>query len=243
MIIPRRLPSLEIGTMTELILQYIQENNRDLDTSFKTLLIIDPSYHHQMDQIFQSFFSHFPNLILGKKPPTSNLANWTPEISKQVIDPSYENLGGLLFPLNDLTEAPHVLYIGNKKEQLISILLRMSSSTVFSYTPQSSSDSSQISHHLGVNRREYRERYAGVLRVQESAIIGLIIGSMSLTGELTRVIVQQLTQLIEASGRKCYCFVMGRLNEAKLCNFPEVATLSNLALHCLALSSCLDSFD
>jgi diphthamide biosynthesis enzyme Dph1/Dph2-like protein len=226
MIIPQRLPSIEIEKMTEMILQYILENNSDLEPSVRTLLIIDPSYHHQMNQIFQSLHSHYPNLVLGKKPPTSELTTWTPESSKQLVDPSYENLGGLLFALDDLTDAPLIFYIGNKKEQLISILLRMSSSTVFSYTPQqsSNSDNPQISHHVGVNRREYRERYAGVLRVKEASIIGLIIGAMSLTGELTQIIVQQLTELIETSGRKCYCFVMGRINEAKLCNFPEVTT-------------------
>jgi diphthamide biosynthesis protein 2 len=35
-------------------------------------------------------------------------------------------------------------------------------------------------------------------------------------------LIDRLQKLIIASGRRYYTFVMGRLNEAKLCNFPEI---------------------
>jgi diphthamide biosynthesis protein 2 len=225
MILPQQLPiENSIDIIIENILQYIARNT-EIDLLSPTCLVVAPSHHHLMAQLYQSLSSHFPNLLLGQQPPTSNLKEWTPNSSKSVVDSNLENVGGLFFPLDGLAEVQTVLYLGNKREQFISLLLRMSHCTVVSYTPSLSSSQpipSQISHHLGVNSREYRERYAGVLRVQDASIIGLIIGSMSLSGELTRVIVRQLTELIEISGRKCYCFVMGRLNEAKLCNFPEV---------------------
>jgi diphthamide biosynthesis protein 2 len=239
MILSQQLPLENNEIMIEMILQYIHEKT-EIDLMTFTCLVVDPSYHHLMDQLYQSLHSHFPNLLLGQLPPTSNLSEWTPISSQSTVDSSVENIGGLFFPLDTLSEIQTVLYIGKKREQLISLLLRMSHCTVVSYTPSLPSSSSsalpsppppaaaqsQLSHHVGVNSREYRERYAGVLRVQDASIIGLIIGSMSLSGELTRVILKQLTELIETSGRKCYCFVMGRLNEAKLCNFPEVKSSS-----------------
>ena len=45
-----------------------------------------------------------------------------------------------------------------------------------------------------------------------------------LEGGLIRGILTKLQRLIDASGKKYYTLVMGRLNEAKLANFPEVST-------------------
>jgi hypothetical protein len=45
---------------------------------------------------------------------------------------------------------------------------------------------------------------------------------MGLSGEVTQAIVGRLEILIKAAKKNSYVFVMGRLNEAKLCNFPEV---------------------
>lgn len=45
---------------------------------------------------------------------------------------------------------------------------------------------------------------------------------MGLTGSITNDLTHRLKELITAAGKKYYTFVMGRLNEAKLCNFPEI---------------------
>lgn len=39
---------------------------------------------------------------------------------------------------------------------------------------------------------------------------------------MTNDLLNRLQRLILAGGKKYYTFVMGRLNEAKLCNFPEI---------------------
>jgi len=45
---------------------------------------------------------------------------------------------------------------------------------------------------------------------------------MGLTAASTRELVSRLQTLATAAHKKTYTFIMGRLNEAKLCNFPEV---------------------
>ena len=52
--------------------------------------------------------------------------------------------------------------------------------------------------------------------------MGIIVGSMGLNDTVTRALVCRLEKLITSASKKHYTFVMGRLNEAKLCNFPEV---------------------
>jgi diphthamide biosynthesis protein 2 len=61
-----------------------------------------------------------------------------------------------------------------------------------------------------------------MLKVRDARVIGVIVGSMGLSAEGTREIVSRLRLIITSSGRKCYTFSMGRLNAAKLANFPEV---------------------
>jgi len=58
--------------------------------------------------------------------------------------------------------------------------------------------------------------------VKDASVIGIIVGSMGLTADSTNHLLKRLQTLIYHSGKKHYTFVMGRLNEAKLCNFPEI---------------------
>ena len=145
-------------------------------------------------------------------------------------------VGGLHAPAYLLQDKEAVVvYIGDKPEQIVNILLRVSENTVLHYSTNTSTstsaDANANSYATGTNvvrvlkgteSREFRERYGGVLRVKDAHIVGIIVGSMGLTGELTKDIVHRLETLITAAHKKFYCFVMGRLNEAKLCNFPEV---------------------
>lgn len=146
--------------------------------------------------------------------------NWTPEISKfDSVAADMESIGGLYFNPEAVMNAHTVIYIGEKKEQLVGILLRLSDCRVISCSPQSSN---KMELHRGQETKEFRERYVGVMRVKEAEIIGLIVGSMGIDDATMRTLVDQLTRYIEAAGKKCYCFAMGRINEAKLCNFPEI---------------------
>jgi len=113
-----------------------------------------------------------------------------------------------------------VLYIGEKQEQITSILMRIGQCSLISYSPFSG----QVSNtgNRGSDSREFRERYGGVSRVKDAKIIGIIIGSMGLSGEITLQLLTRLKALITAARKRYYCLVMGRLNEAKLCNFPQV---------------------
>ena len=117
-----------------------------------------------------------------------------------------------------------IWYIGQKEEQRISINIRMSENTIVSYSPECNSSNLQ----KGCESKEFRERYGGLLRVKDAQIIGIIVGSMGLRGDITQAIISRLETLIAAAKKSSYVFVMGRLNEAKLCNFPEVNSLNLL---------------
>ena len=166
------------------------------------------------------------NVTTAKLPSCVVSPSWTTELAAtnssspaSVGNAANTYLGGLEIPseaaLNDSTT---IVYVGDKDEQLESILMQASQNKVLSYSNRSAT----VKELRGEEFQRFRERYGGVTMVEKARIIGIIVGSMGLTGDSTNDIVARLQALCEAGGRKTYVFVMGRLNEAKLCNFPEI---------------------
>ena len=183
---------------------------------------------------------------MAELPACADLANWTPSVRSsqessttltEQINPtttttttaaaagglsqpnsSFQYIGGLkvsqadILQLEGPTDQLVIVYIGDKVEQLVNILLRLSQHTVLHYSPAEQS----VRTVQGCLSREFKERYGGVVRVRDASIIGIIVGSMGLTGDLTRDVLHRLQTLILAAGKRFYTFVMGRLNEAKL---------------------------
>jgi diphthamide biosynthesis protein 2 len=128
-------------------------------------------------------------------------------------------VGGLLVDSFILHSLDHlIIYIGDKDEQLVNIYLNLSQHTILSYSPITRVLTTQV----GSQSKEFSQRTGGMLKVKDATTIGIIIGSMGLTGKVTQDIVNRVKILIHESGKKHYTFAMGRLNEAKLSNFPEV---------------------
>lgn len=197
-----------------------------LPSPTKNLLIVfDPCYVHAADDISSCLEENGVGLVRGVLPPTLGIANsWVPLKARKDVcvrgQPS-EQVGGVYFAVQDLEETSTVLYVGEKEEQLSSLLLRLPRHRIVKFSPQDA-QAQPIESFQGDTTRIFRERYGGVARVKDAKVIGLLVGSMGIETSNLQSIVKQMKQLISASGKKSYCFVMGRINEAKLCNFPEV---------------------
>lgn len=119
-----------------------------------------------------------------------------------------------------------VIYLGDKDSQSEKIMIRLSTATFLHLSPRDG----QVHRISGSDCKTLRERYGGIMRVKDASVIGIIIGSMGLSGFTTKAVVDRLEKLILAANKKFYTFVMGRINEAKLCNFPEVTYFFILSL-------------
>ena len=64
------------------------------------------------------------------------------------------------------------------------------------------------------------KRYFLVERIRESSIIGVLVGTMAV-GRF-RDALQRVKNLIRAANKKCYFFMVGKINPAKILNFPEI---------------------
>lgn len=206
------------------------------------VMFYEPGFHKACITVAASLSTELGiSTEVAALPQHADLTRWEPrtgqKISTETINNSQIVVGGLLVPASLLeNKSTIIVYVGDKSEHIVNILLRVSENTVVHYSPHTTAQNnltnnketqpatSLSSIHVlkGTDSIEFRERYGGVLRVKDAQIIGIIVGSMGLTGELTKDLLHRLQTLIRAAHKKYYCFVMGRLNEAKLCNFPEV---------------------
>eukprot|EP00850_Spirogloea_muscicola_P015443 SM000118S25586 [mRNA] locus=s118:144641:148574:- [translate_table: standard] len=63
-------------------------------------------------------------------------------------------------------------------------------------------------------------RYYLVERAKEAGIVGIILGTLAIAGY--QAVLERLRKILKSAGKKHYTFLMGKLNPAKLANFPEV---------------------
>lgn len=211
-------------------------------TKLSIQLLYEPGFHHTMKSFVASACRELQfdesMVTIAKLPSCADLDRWC-ENSIECSDDIKlgDGIGGLYLALpiekvnNCVDDSGHtyqevtpivgrkvVWYIGDKRQQLLSIMLRLGGTPVIAYSPSSR----RVETMKGEELKEFMERYGGVSRVREADIVGIIVGSMGLNEIMTRTLVYRLEKLIRSAGKKHYTFVVGRLNEAKLCNFPEV---------------------
>ena len=132
------------------------------------------------------------------------------------------------------------VYIGSENEQFHSVLLSVgdkhdvlvinTNDTDTTDSDTTDSDNSNTSDYTlnmyssGCSQAALaiRKRYGGILRVKDASVIGLLIGSMGVSQEKIVNCICRMEKLIKTAHKKSYVFVMGRVTETKLCNFPEV---------------------
>ena len=209
----------------------------------KFLLFYDPSHNHQIIDIVDvlnnqllSIYGDKFKLFVASLPSYADLNNWKNNtvlssnelliggliIDKSCISDSHnnnkDNKDNNLENNNSNETAQIIIYIGDKSEQIKSISLYLSKLPMIYYSPIHN----DVSILYGEKSVDFTQRTGGMLKVKNANTIGIIIGSMGLTEINTQLILKRLQTLIHISGRKYYTFAMGRLNEAKLSNFPEI---------------------
>ena len=187
------------------------------------LLLYDASYYSLALRVLYSTPSH---VRIAQLPTQADLANWTPSnVSNYLSTSSSASLvkvaGGLTVPSDfDITsESTVLLYLGENQDLIAKIQLQFSQHRILPYNPVTNSSEELCK---GVQSRQLTARYGGVNRVTDAACIGLILGTMGIGGDIAKAVILRLERLIHTAGKWFYTLVMGRINEAKLGNFPEV---------------------
>ena len=205
---------IDLHVCSRSLLQYFANS----PCSRKVILCVDPSYIHMASSLAQMLQQTLAIEVIEAKHRSSIELDRNLERDLGDSDVEFFSLGGQLVPKSLLDYPFEVVYVGASHHRLTAILLRVPEMKVVQYNPETNG---VVSFH-GKDSRTFHERYGGISRVEQSNIIGIIVGSMGLRTEVTRAIVLRLQTLVRAAGKAFYTFIMGRLSESKLCNFPEI---------------------
>lgn len=190
------------------------QSHQEMLQSEKLTIVSDPSLHWAALRVS---FHLGGNYSIVPLPMEADLNRW----SLHGEPPS--SLASAASRLAAHLQNSSVLFIGEKCLQLDNLLLRFSDRKVYHYSPSDGT----IRELVGKNTADLRERYGGIFKVKEAQTIGIILSTMGLRMEVMRKCLQRVQALLSVARKKYYSFIMGRINEAKLCNFPEVGISSS----------------
>ncbi|XP_067423975.1 2-(3-amino-3-carboxypropyl)histidine synthase subunit 2 isoform X2 [Emydura macquarii macquarii] len=109
-----------------------------------------------------------------------------------------------------------VFYVGAEGPALTNFLLSWNRCCFSSFDPATGRGRHET---LQVNRALARRLYL-VERARDARVVGILVGTLGVAGYLS--VLAHLRDTLRRAGKRSYTLAMGKLNPAKLANFPEV---------------------
>lgn len=109
-----------------------------------------------------------------------------------------------------------IFFIGTEGQCLSQLLMTLNKCSFYSYDPIKKTARKEG---IGVNK-SLQKRYYAVERARDARIVGILMGTLVISNFLD--VVERLKSVAKYAGKKTYTISVGRLNPAKLANFPEI---------------------
>lgn len=113
-----------------------------------------------------------------------------------------------------------LFHISDPPPSVLLVLFNRFSSLHVLSTPSAPSSAPTLENPTLQTAGLLRRRFARVLSLSSSGVIGILVNTLSVTTSLSSI--DHLRRRIAQAGKKSYTVVVGRLNPAKLANFSEV---------------------
>lgn len=212
------------------------------------ILLSSLPYYHSLPKISSSVAgllvekNQSRNVAVGKLPNEASVSNWLnlnrnssngsipgnscESTSKEISSPTNTSIGGFIVE-SFMTEETNpnkncFVYIGAENEQFHSILLSVGDKHDVLFVDAVDYSKRMYCSGCPQSALAIRKRYGGILKVKDASVIGLLVGSMGVSQKKIVKCIDRMKILIKTAHKKSYVFVMGRVTETKLCNFPEV---------------------
>lgn len=174
----------------------------------KVILMADVTYQSHIAQVAgllktKGYINIYPTEILHD--PSSSLPNRT-------VPDEVRGDG-------DSLKSWQMFHISDPPQSLL-LILSSRLSSIYIYPTYKTLNRASPQVILASTVLSLRRRYALLTSLNTVSIFGILINTLSVKNYLH--IVEQVTAQIKAAGKKCYTFVMGKLNAAKTANFSEV---------------------
>ncbi|XP_041358576.1 2-(3-amino-3-carboxypropyl)histidine synthase subunit 2-like [Gigantopelta aegis] len=221
-----RLPVLYVFGQKPFDVDHCVETFKELIPSQKqkVVLMYNTVYAYKIDVLFETLIKLYPCLLLSKlELPSSAPLETTPsELNKHLNTrdtPACKipKCGRTVqLPPDENIDSYIVFYIGKESPTLTNLMMNFNKCPFYTYDPNTSTGRREI---LNINKA-LMKRYYMVEKAKDADIVGIVVGTLGVANYLQ--LISRLKLLIKTAGKKSYMFVVGKLNVAKLANFPEI---------------------
>ncbi|XP_053549559.1 2-(3-amino-3-carboxypropyl)histidine synthase subunit 2 [Bombina bombina] len=177
------------------------------DTKSHVVVLSDVVYSHIIDDLKSLLASDYTNVVFSK-------------LTLQGETPSPDEIckfGRTFSPEPNLWPAGYsIFYVGGEGPTLSNLMLTWPSCSFFSFNPETGEGRKEG---LRVNSALMKRFYL-IERARDAKVVGILVGTLGVTDYLSAL--NHLKDIIHRAGKKSYMLAMGKLNPAKLANFPEI---------------------
>ncbi|XP_013773032.1 2-(3-amino-3-carboxypropyl)histidine synthase subunit 2-like [Limulus polyphemus] len=191
------------------------------DNESHVVLLYDVVYSHSAPQVYEELQKSYPNLLIGKLDITLSLLSQhgnSEQIMNNICSASVIRRCGRLInlPSDQVIDDYCIFYIGLETLSLKNFLVNFSKCRFCVYDPIRKN-----SRWFNIEgSRLLKRSYYLIECVKDARIIGILVGTLAVSNY--RDIIDRLKTIIKLAGKKSYTLIMGKINPAKIANFPEI---------------------
>ncbi|KAL1006452.1 hypothetical protein UPYG_G00072590 [Umbra pygmaea] len=217
-----RLPLMYVFERRPVDLDMCAISFRELipDTQSLVILLYDVNYAHIIDNLLVLLNPEYPNIACSTLHVDGELCYSHKQTETQHSDSGGQTVHqfGRQFLLKSgmSIEDYSVFFIGHEGATLTNFMMTWNRCSFYSFDPATMTGRAES---ISINKA-LMKRYYGIERAKDASVVGILVGTLGVANYLA--IIEQLKETIHKAGKKSYMFAMGKLNVAKLANFPEI---------------------
>ncbi|XP_076062733.1 2-(3-amino-3-carboxypropyl)histidine synthase subunit 2-like [Oratosquilla oratoria] len=190
------------------------------DKETKLILTYDTRCSYAADLLFKQLQEEFPNILNSTLLVSVGIAqseeNKSQEDTVKEKHTKVEQFFGrqVVLPSESDIKDYHFIYLGPSTSTLTCLATKFSESTFYHVIPENG----EVSMTSGL--KSVMVRSGKIEKIRDAAIIGILVGTLGVSDY--RSIIRRLKDVIKAAEKKSYIFAVGKPNEPKIANIPEV---------------------
>ncbi|KAF0295004.1 2-(3-amino-3-carboxypropyl)histidine synthase subunit 2 [Amphibalanus amphitrite] len=184
------------------------------------VVFVDVRYQHALAALCRELSLRLGSPVVAAEPPPSDPAS-APDLTGGGEGATETVLLNRRVALSEpALQAATVVYVGGEGRLLTCLAMALGDTPLLVWDPSGGRSPAPPGPEAS---RAVRRRYYMVERTKDAARVGVLVGTLAV--RRYREAIERLKQLLRAAGKRCYTLLCGKLNVAKLANFPELDVL------------------
>ena len=173
------------------------------------LVFYDVCYYAAILEEKQRLMQNCPKLIISEIKLQTNLKA---DDNSNIFETCFGRSYSLPKNLSDY----EIVYIGGESLALNNFIMKFNRIAIFSYEPTTKT---MVRQGVNVNKLLMKRFYL-IEKAKDASIVGIIIGTLGVARH--KEMLTRMQKVLKTAGKKCYTFLVGKINVPKLANYAEI---------------------